>query len=84
MSLPSCILCTEDKLHLEKKRPQPKGRDVTLVWDNKKFEVWAFLFQNLAKWDERNIDRPKYANDLLILFTNGHYDHPLLNPYFDC
>ena len=38
-----------DKLYLEKKRPQPKGRKITTVLDNKISEVWAILFQNLAK-----------------------------------
>ena len=53
-------LSAEDKLYLEKKRPQPKGRKITLASDNKISEVWTFLFQNLAKWDERNIDWPKF------------------------
>ena len=42
-------LSAEDKLYLQKKRPQPKGRNITLVSDNKISEVWTFLFQNLAK-----------------------------------
>ena len=44
------------KLYLEKKRPQPKGRKITLVSGNKRSEVWAFLFQILLKWNERNIE----------------------------
>ena len=43
------FLSTEEKLHLEKKRPQPKGRRITLILDNKISKVWAFLFQNLTK-----------------------------------
>ena len=37
------------KLYLEKKRPQPKGRKITLVSGNKRSEVWAFLCQILSK-----------------------------------
>ena len=48
-------LSAEDKLYLEKKRPQPKDWSTTLVSDNKTSKAWAFLFQNLVKWDERNI-----------------------------
>ena len=46
--LPS-ILAAKDKLCLEKKRPQPKGRKMTLVLHNEICEVLAFLFQNLEK-----------------------------------
>ena len=66
----SSILSAKDKLYLEKKRPQPKGRKITLVSDNKISEVLAFLFQNLAKWYERNTDWPKFMTDSLILFTS--------------
>ena len=41
-----------------------------LVSDNKISEVLAFLFQNLAKWYERNTDWPKFMTDSLILFTS--------------
>ena len=34
-SLPSSILSAEDMLYLEKKKPQHKGRKITLVSDNK-------------------------------------------------
>ena len=47
--LPSSILAAKDKLCLEKKRPQPKGRKMTLVLHNEICEVLAFLFQNLEK-----------------------------------
>ena len=82
ISLSFSALSAEDKLYLEKKTPQSKGRKITLVSDNKISEVWAYLFQNLAKWDERNIKRPKFTTGHSILFTNGHCDHPLWNPYF--
>ena len=50
-------------------------------WDEES-EVWAFLFQNLLKWDERNIDQPKFTVNRSILFINGHGARPLSNPYF--
>ena len=74
ISLPSSILAAKDKLYLEKKRPQPKGRKMTLVLHNEIYEVLAFLFQNFEKWDEGNIDRPEFMNDCLILFTNSHIE----------
>ena len=40
-SLPSSILSAEDMLHLEKKKPQPKGRKITLVSDNKISSFWV-------------------------------------------
>ena len=36
------------------------------------------------KWDERSIEQPKFTTDHSSLFTNGHSDCPLLNPYFEC
>ena len=84
ISLSSSALSAEDKLYPEKKRPQPKGRKINLVSDSKISEVWAFLFQNLAKWHEGNIDWPKFLTDGSILFRNGHSDCPLSNPYFEC
>ena len=40
-SLPSSILSAEDMLHLEKKKPQPKGRKITIVSDNKISSFWV-------------------------------------------
>ena len=40
-SLPSSILSPEDMLYLEKKKPQPKGRKITLVSDNKISSFWV-------------------------------------------
>ena len=74
------LICRE-KLCLEQKRPQPTGRKIVLVSDNKISEVWAFLLQNLAKQDERCIDWPKFMADQLILFTNGHSGSPLFHPH---
>ena len=45
-SLPSSILSAEDMLHLEKKKPQPKGRKITLVSDNK---ISSFLVLNTIR-----------------------------------
>ena len=83
ISFPSSVLSAEHKLYLKKKRPQSKGRKTKLVSDNKISEVWTFLFQILAKWDERYIDWPKFTTDRSILFTNGHSDCQLLNSYFE-
>ena len=64
-------------MYPEKKRPQPKDRKIALVADNKMSKVWAFLFQNLAKWDERNIDQPKFMTTaqfyLRTVIMNPHY-----------
>ena len=55
ISLPSSVLSAEQRInYLEKKRPLPKGRKIT-VSNNKISELWAFLFQCLVKWEERNI-----------------------------
>ena len=57
---------------------------MTIISDNAISRIWTFLFPNLAKWGEINVDRPKFLTNSLILFTNSHSDHPLLNPYFEC
>ena len=69
--LSSYVLSVKDKLYLEKKRL----KEIRLVSDNKISKIWAFLFQNLVKWNERNIGWPKIRSDY-------HRDHPLSNPYF--
>ena len=49
ISLPSSVLSAEQRInYLEKKRPLPKGRKIT-VSNNKISELWAFLFQCLVK-----------------------------------
>ena len=42
----------------------------------------GILFQSLAKWDEKNINRPKFTADRSILFANGNSNRPLSNSYF--
>ena len=50
ISLPSSVLSPEQRINcLEKKRPLPKGRKITLVSNNEISELWAFLFQCLVK-----------------------------------
>ena len=46
------MLSSDDKLYLEKKRPQPKGINITLVSD-KISEICEFLMQNLAKCGDK-------------------------------
>ena len=68
-------------MHLEKKRPQPKGGMITLESDNIISRIWAFLYQILVN-EMRKILIGQ--TDRSILFINGHCDYPLENPFLEC
>ena len=73
MSLLSSVLSAEDKLPRKEKTTTQRQTDNSI-------RIWELLFQNLATWHERKIERPKFTTDFSILFTNGHSDRLLSNP----
>ena len=73
MSLLSSVLSAEDKLPRKEKTTTQRQTDNSI-------RIWELLFQNLATWHERKIERPKFTTDFSILFTNVHSDRLLSNP----